>query len=255
VKVFTVVCDPKACLLPLFEKVKTKIGKEFEPAFCVYTKDTNLKLISVLEDFGFKTRVGGLFGESRILALKETARNFTPPFFYCDLDKIIHWYLVKSEEFRNLLDKGFDGDFFIAGRPSGVFLTYPLSLQKTESIANELSSQILGEEYDVMIGDCGLGEKSVEVILKKAFEKSWGSVSEWPLLCFKHGLRITTKQFLGLTWENPERFQDEIKAAGGQIYWERKNYNSLFEWEKRTTALMEQIKVIQRLFGERFTLS
>lgn len=254
-KVFTVVCDPKASLLPLFEKAKAKIGKEFEPAFCVYTKDTDLKLISALEDFGFKTRVGGLFGESRILALKETARKFTPPFFYCDLDKIIHWYLSNPEELKNLLGKGFEGDFFVAGRPSGVFLTYPLSWQKTESVANELTSQILGEEYDVMTAGCGLGKKSVEVILKKAVEKSWGTTVEWPLLCFKEGLKITTKQFLGLTWEDPEKFKEEINIEGGQIYWERKNYNSLFEWGKRTAALLEQIKVIQRLFGERFTPS
>lgn len=239
--------DPEGVFLPLVEKVKDGLRDNFAGAIIAYTKGTTSELLNVLKGLGLILVLGGLWGESKKAALEKALKTDSQRFFFCDFDKILHWLLIEKEELRSILAFSPKEDFLIFGRDKKTMATYPASWVETESISSHLVLQVLGLSMDVDAAVCLLNRKAAEVICKNSIEKSWGVCAEWPILVYKARLKIGYREAKGLTWEDPDRFGKEIKKMGGLSRWQRLNYDSLVEWDKRISSLVEKLMVIKRL--------
>ncbi len=246
-KVVCTLHDPESRFLPMAERFRDDLGRFLDGAIVSHTKETSKDLISLLEGLGTEPILGGKWGEARKIGIAEALKSGEKRFFYVDFDKILHWLDFARDEFISLLNYQLDKDFLILGRGKKVFETYPCSWQKTESIINNLVSQKFGFQVDVMASACILNRKVGEMIARESKEKEWGSCAEWPLLAYNAGLKIGYLEVAGLTWEDPDRFSEEIQKVGNLELWKEENYDSINEWEKRVTILGQHLAVMRRL--------
>lgn len=245
-KVVSTLHDCEGRFLALVRKFRKDFPKNLTGTIISHTKETNQSLIALLESLGMIPVLGGKWGEARRIGMAEALDSSEERFFFCDFDKILHWLSVERNEFISLLNCQTEKDFLVLGRGKKVFETYPQSWQRTESIINELVSQKFGFRVDVLASACILNRKTGREIIAQSKEKEWGSCVEWPLLVYKSGLKIGYQELEGLTWEDPDRFEKEIKKIGRK-FWQEENYNSISEWEKRVMICGQQLAVVKRL--------
>ena len=133
------------------------------------------------------------------------------------------------------------------GRSKKAWSSYPASWVKTETIANELLSNVLGQNVDAATGDLIITRKAVELMLEKSIEENAGACAEWPLLATASGFQVGCELVDGLSWEDPDRFQHEIITYGGFEKWKKTKYGSLDEWIKRSQYQLEILQTIARM--------
>lgn len=68
------------------------------------------------------------------------------------------------------------------------------------------------------------------IILAQSSEPSFSTLAEWPLLVKRAGLKVDYFAVEGYEWEDPDRFQKEIKKMDYQKWLE--NYYNTREWKK-----------------------
>ena len=238
--------DPEGRFIPLINQIRNHLRKNFNQAVIAHTATTSKKVISQLKKLGFNPILGGKFGESRKMVLKKALQLKSNHFFCCDFDKIIHWILTAPEELKSLLKTKPEADFVVLGRNKTAWSSYPDSWIKTETIINRLVAKIIGIPADIYTTVYILNRQAAEVIAQNAQEKNWGACAEWPLLAYKAGLKLDHQECQGLSWEDPDRFQKEIKEAGNLELWKQIKYDSVQEWKKRLSSALEQITVIEK---------
>jgi hypothetical protein len=247
VAAITALHDPEGRFIPLLSKQKGSLLNILGEIYISHTKETDPKLLSRLGGLGYQLFAGGLWGESRRQALGEALLAKKSSYFFCDFDKILHWVSVASEELRFFLEQEPEEDFLILGRGSRAMATYPLSWQQTEGVVNRLVSRLVGRQLDVMAAVCRLSAKAGKLIYRSSVEEGWGSCVEWPLIAYKANLSVGYQEAEGLSWEDPDRFQAEIKIAGGLEEWKKVFYDSPQQWEKRFLSAAEQLAVVARM--------
>lgn len=250
-KILSSIHDPEAIYLPLINELKEHLKQLLHNPIIAVTSATNPQIVEVLKEIGFEITEGGLYGESRISVVQAAIKSDFNLFFYCDLDKLLHWIKFEKDEFAQLLNMQLSCDFLILSRTQKAWDTYPESWKQTESIANYLSSKVFGCEIDVYTGDVIFNRKSAEIIASQAQEKNWGSCFEFPLLAFKSGLKVDSQEVNGLSWEDPDKSQAQIEKAGGIEKWKELYFDSIDEWQKRTKSLVEQVEIIKKFLNSK----
>lgn len=238
--------DPKGTFAPLIRENRKLLAK-LNPCVIGVTKDTSSKVIKLFDKLKYEIVEVGLHSEGKLKILKKALKRKEDWFSYHDFDKILHWFKVAENEFFGITNSIPQQDFLILGRSAKTLSTYPASWITCEGISNLLLSKIINRKVDALTSSCVFNRKSAEIIVKESKEKNWGSVVEWPLLIYKKGLKIGYKECKGLTWEDPDRFLDEIKKSGSLEKWKKEKYEGISEWEKRISALNEQTAAIKRL--------
>ncbi|MBN1262770.1 MAG: hypothetical protein JW991_00250 [Candidatus Pacebacteria bacterium] len=240
-------------MIKLLKQVAGLYRNNFSGSVIAYTDQTNQKLIMLLKKFGSFPLKTGLWGESRMAALKQALKSEKDWFFLIDFDKLLHWLKTESQELLSLLKKTPLADCLVLGREEKVMATYPQSWIKTESIINHLAGQIIGFQIDITTATQIINRRAARIITRKSVEKSWGACVEFPFLVFQSGLKIAYQPARGMTWEDPDRFEEEIKKTGGLNKWQKEKYDTQEEWGKRLKNLSLLWETVERLSPVRKT--
>lgn len=249
-KIITILHDPTNIFLPLVREIEDGLAPLLKNSIVAHTETTQKEILDWLEARGATNFIGGLFGESRISGIKKALEkdSHENTFFVIDFDKLLHWVLLENEELQKVLQGEVlqSSDFFIFGRNETAMNTYPSSWIATESIAGRFVSEVLGLTVEPLAAVCLMNRRSALVIGEKAEEKGWASCVEWPLIVHNNNLKVEYVDAKGLTWEDPDRFQNEISEAGSLEDWIKERYDGIGEWSKRIMILNDQLSVIKK---------
>lgn len=239
--------DPYGQMLNWFEKHQPFISAN-KIRWCVaHTQDTQTEFVTKLSEAGCTLLVGGSFGESKIVGLNKAIQMGSDSFMMCDFDKVLHWIEDEPQEFLDTLTKEFNEDYVIIGRSPEIFNKYPQSWVVMEGVANKHISAILGKNVDVMAVVCIFNLKAAKALLLQLHEPGWGASTEWPLAAYRSDLSIGYITPAGLTWEDPQKMASEVSKYPSFDEWKRVNFDSLDEWIKRTSCLLDQLRAIKKL--------
>ncbi|MBI2022045.1 hypothetical protein HYS93_04185 [Candidatus Daviesbacteria bacterium] len=240
--------DPLGIFNSLVRDKLPELNSLFRSVVASVTTSTDKKLIKTLKDrLGWTIIPGAGYSEAKVAALKKALSLDEDKFFFCDLDKILHWLEVAPRQLSKIEKIPLKVNYLILGRDRKTFATYPDSWIKTEEITNFLLSKELGVKVDALAATCLINREGAKVIVEKANGKNWESPIEWPLLIKKNGLRLGYREAKGLTWEDPDRSKAEIKRFGGITKWEEEKFDSLEEWSKRISAMYFQVKILKEI--------
>ncbi|HLD11566.1 MAG TPA: hypothetical protein VJB91_01535 [Patescibacteria group bacterium] len=243
--------DPDGRYLQVLEKYGRALSQFYSRISICATPMTSETTISRMKKLGWDVELReSLYGEGRRVALQHAERQEV---YHCsDLDRMLHWVSEYPSELKDVL-KWVQGDFLILGRTDRAFQTHPFSWQLTESAINTVASQLLRKNVDITAGACLLSEKAKTFLLRSSKERGFGVCGEWPLLLQDAGMKISYRSVEGYEWEDPDRFQDEIKSQGYEE-WLSSRYQTEEEWMKRIDLLKEQVEGmfdLTRLLTER----
>lgn len=240
--------DPEGKYLEIIKKWASLLPNFYSQIILRVTRKTNLKVLTKLQNLGFIVLQGDHpYGEAHRQALAY-GLNKRGKIFHCsDFDRILHWTSSHPKELKKTLKKANFADYIILGRTKRAFATHPPSWQLTEKIDNTLLSKVLGFTVDIGAGSAILNQKAVKTILAKSKEMAFSILAEWPLLVKKVGLKVGYLAVEGYEWEDPDRFQKEIKKMGYQKWLE--SYDSLNEWQKRIEITNQRTKLILKLIS------
>lgn len=241
--------DPDNLFVPLLEKAD--IPDVLKEIPLPVSPETTLQSYELIKKHGFRVVEGGHYGYAKVKALKESlANNGSDYFMICDFDKMLHWLETDREELLQTLNTIPENDITAVARSAKALETYPLAWVETEMIVTRIIGKTLGKNVDVMNGPYILSRKAAEIIAEEAKETGVGACTEWALIGHKHGLSIGNLEVNGLTWEDPDRYQEAIDSAENFDAWKDKAFDSLYEWRKRVEFLHKQVSVMIRLNEE-----
>ncbi len=166
----------------------------------------------------------------------------------CDWDRILHWAEAYPDELRDVADAITRHDFLILGRTQRAWLTHPRVQRDTEGIVNHAFGLAFGQPLDITAASRGLSPRARESLLAlPAPEPSIGCDGAWPLhLARNPDLVIGYAATEGLEWETPDRYADEIAAAGGLDAWIAAFDADPARWEFRLELALHEVAAINR---------
>lgn len=235
--------DPQGSYLEVIQERGPLLEKYYSLVILGVTNTTHSKVLKTLEKMKFVILQGNYsYGEGYRRALAWGAKKDGEIFHCADFDRILHWASSYPNELKKTLKKTPTADYVILGRTKRAFATHPLSWQLTEKINNTLLSKVLGVKVDIGAGSAILNKKAAKIILTKSSELSFSILAEWPLLIKKAGLKVGYLAIEGQEWEDPDRFQKEIKKIGYKNWLEA--YDRPYEWQKRLAITIQTAKLI-----------
>ncbi|HEU5090215.1 MAG TPA: hypothetical protein VFT99_22320, partial [Roseiflexaceae bacterium] len=149
---------------------------------------------------------------------------------FCDLDRLMHWVEYYPDELAATLNALGDADFTVLGRTARAFASHPLTQTTTEAIVNEVFGRVSGRRWDVTAAARGMRRAAAEAIVAGYTDNGIGSDTGWPLFVKQAGLQLAYIETEGLEFETPDRYADEIAAAGGLAAWLEQSADNLQEW-------------------------
>lgn len=235
--------DPEGQCRLIIEKWASRLANYYSQVILGVTKKTHPNTINFLKKLDFILLLGDYpYGEAHRQAIDYGLKNNGKIFHCSDFDRILHWVSDYSKELKDTLEKVNRADYLIVGRTKRALATHPLSWQLTEKINNALLSKVLGLKVDISAGSFLLNQKAAKIVLGQSQEIGSPVLAEWPLLVKKAGLKVGYQAANGLEWEDPDRFQKEIKKMGYQKWLE--NYDTPNEWQKRLEITNQMAKFI-----------
>ncbi len=142
---------------------------------------------------------------------------------YSDLDHVLRWAAIHSEELRETLARACDADFTVIGRSPETFEREPARLRATEGAVNRAASLALGhtgqEPWDFMIATRLMSRGTAQILVDEVGETSIASDVAWPLHAHGRGLSLSYRPVQGLAYrfredfgaERDERDQDPLE--------------------------------------------
>jgi hypothetical protein len=166
----------------------------------------------------------------------------------CDWDRVLHWAEAYPDELREVVAALPDHDLLILGRTPRAFATHPRVQRDTEAIVNHAFGLLWGRELDVTAASRGLSRRAIDALLSLPTpEASIGNDGAWPLhLARVPDLVIGYAQTEGLEWETPDRYADEIAAAGGLDTWIAFYDADPERWAFRLRLALLEVEAINR---------
>lgn len=187
-------------------------------------------------------------GLTRLDTLRRALRSDTEHIHLCDWDRLIHWAELYPDELREVIDAIPRHDLLILGRTSRAFATHARVQRDTEAIINHAFGLAFGQPLDVTAASRGLSRRACEALLAlESPEPSSGNDCSWPLYLarmpeFVIGYAATE----GLEWETPDRYTDEIAAAGGLDAWVANYDADPRRWEFRVRLALLEVAAVNR---------
>jgi hypothetical protein len=236
-------------VLPVLHELYTGIVVLVTFATGARTIDTLRALNVRVEREQAQDRLGlATMGLARQQTLHHAAEMDTASVHLCDWDRILHWAEAYPDELRDVVDAIPRHDVLILGRTPRAFATHPRVQRDTERIVNHAFGLAFGQELDVTAASRGLSRRAVETLLALPNpEATVGNDCAWPLYLarvpdFVVGYAATE----GLEWETPDRYADEITAAGGLDAWIADFDAKPEHWEFRLQLALHEVAAINR---------
>jgi len=111
-------------------------------------------------------------------------------------------------------------DCTIFGRTARAFATHSRVQRETEAIINHVYALVSGHQWDVTAAARGFSQRAASAIVREHSDDTIGNDVSWPLfLQQRGGFSLGYVEAEGLEWETADRYQEEVKAAGGVQQW------------------------------------
>lgn len=150
----------------------------------------------------------------RNLAIKESLNLETDFIHYADLDRLLRWIELNSDEWKRTLRVIPNWDYLIIGRSQVALDTHPRAIVETEDLSNRIASFFVGSAVDVSAGSKGLSRQAAEFLVNKTKPgNAFGADAEWSILLHRRGYRIGSNLVDGLDWETADRYQGRVANA------------------------------------------
>jgi len=146
----TTLHDPESRMIPMINQIMPAFIQAYGQIVVVCTRETTELCVHTIQQMGaiaIHNRGIGYVKNYQLAVQKglELAHN-DEKIFYCDFDRLLHWYKHYPQELHDLLNRRKLGDFLIIGRTLRAFSTHPMTQTSTESLINQIGSKILGFE-------------------------------------------------------------------------------------------------------------
>lgn len=167
---------------------------------------------------------------------------------FCDWDRVLHWAASYPDELRDVVDAIPRHDLLILGRTPRAFATHPRVQRDTEGIINHAFALVFGQPLDVTAASRGLSRRALDSLLAlESPEPTVGNDCAWPLYLTRLvDLVIGYAATEGLEWETPDRYAEEIAAAGGLDAWIANYDADPQRWEFRLQLALHEVAAINR---------
>lgn len=186
----------------------------------------------------------------RYTALRRALDTPANHIIYIDLDRLLHWYEIRPEEWQIVADRGIEADCLIFGRSALAYQTHPRALVMTELISNAVVSYFLGRKVDVSAGCKGFSRRAVEFLMANTTpQRALGTDAEWPILLHRAGFRIDYFEVEGLDWESADRYRQNAADGLSQRLLAQDYDADPEHWAQRVEVALEIIQVALEIQG------
>lgn len=246
--------DPDGAMLAQTRRVLPQLRKLYAAVVVLATSATTPRAIELLRDHGVEVvhdssdqQGGQVLGLKRFELLKLIDQD-SPHVHLCDLDRALHWAEQYPDELRTIVGAIPRHDLLILGRTPRAFAAHPRVQRDTEAIVNHVFGLAFGQPLDVTAASRGLSRRAIDALLAlDAPEPTAGQDCAWPLyLARLDELVIGYAMTEGLEWETPDRFSDEIAAAGGLEQWLAEFDVEPQRWQERLQLALDEVAAINR---------
>ncbi len=210
--------------------------------FVVITRETatNVQTRQLLEAAGFRIiirsfpRTRQLDTASHTALLAASVRGAGSEIFFGCLDRTLHMTHFHPEEFREIINKGTQGNDYLAlGRTVRALSTHPKVQLEPEMYTNAVVGHLLGiPDIDVATGCRIMTKEAAKKIVnfvwsEHRFTNPGVDVSDglWPYIIHQDGGRVDFMRTEGLEFETPDQFSKEI-AELGYDRWVEQNFTT-----------------------------
>jgi hypothetical protein len=187
-------------------------------------------------------------GLVRLQTIRAAAAHDASHVHLCDFDRALHWAEAYPDELRQVVDAITRHDLLILGRTRRAFATHPRVQRDTEAQVNHVFGLAFGQALDITAASRGLSRTAIaRLAAAEQPEPTIGNDGAWPLLLARFpDLVIGYATTEGLEWETPDRYGDEIAAAGGLDAWLADYDSDPRRWEFRARLALHEIAAINR---------
>lgn len=247
--------DPADAMLAQTQRILPLLHEIYSAIIVVDAPDGGPRTADLLGRAGVRVELQAVerqgletLGLARLHALRlgaEAGANFVQ---LCDWDRVLHWAEQYPDELRAIVGAITRHDLLILGRTPRAFATHPRVQRDTEAIVNHAFGLAFGDPLDVTAAARGLSRRAIDELLAlPSPEPTIGNDCAWPLyLARVPELVIGYAATEGLEWETPDRFGDEIAAAGGLDVWLMHHDADPQRWELRVRLALHEIAAINR---------
>ncbi|MDA8219502.1 MAG: hypothetical protein M0Z94_18030, partial [Dehalococcoidales bacterium] len=218
----TVTHDPDKRLLKAMGDTLGPLFAKFGGVYVVLSQRTHPDVEAALRGMGVDTERERkpAVGASRRQALAMARQAGSTHCLYCDLDRALHWARDYPSELAQTLARVSESDLLVIGRTARAFASHPRCMTETEGAANHVFGLTFRREWDICAAARGISTAAADAILAESRVDGVGTEGEWPALLLKReGLRFDYVETEGMEYETPDRFPDEVRAAGGAEAW------------------------------------
>lgn len=239
----TTIHDPEGGLAWLSEKHLGMLRQLFDAIVLVASPATNHQYLHELREQGVHVHQleENTIGQVYYDAIRYALDGDTTPdhVFYCDFDRILHWVHTFADElasFVQYLRTESQDDYIVCERSERAYASHHGPLYETEKIPNMVISHAVGanKTRDFLSGSYVMSRKAARLAVEMGAYDGWEHFGSWPVLMYDNAFQLSYFSFDGLEWETPDRFQGDVKRAGGLDAW-REERNTASEWLFRTT--------------------
>ena len=237
--------DPEKMLSRMIAEYGSSLKQVFRSLVVTVSPNTHRHIVRLLEDTGIKILIcSENVVETYKTALRSGLDENAQHLMYCDFDRALHWVRTYPLELSRIAGILTDYDFLMLGRTQRAFKTHPETQTKTESIANQLGSKILGfkQPRDIMSATWGLSDPVGEFLLKTPYRNKYGFYCEWPIVAWHSAKKHEYIEVEGLEWETPDRYKEAVKERGYEVW--LRDLQSPREWKRRNEVLSECVSSV-----------
>lgn len=246
--------DPDDAMLPQAMRVLPLLRELYVQMLVLVSPETGQRTVEVLSAHGINIERQleqadiETLGLTRLDTIRRAVQTNTQHIHLCDWDRLIHWAELYPDELREVIDAIPRHDLLILGRTPRAFGTHARVQRDTEAMINHAFGLAFGQPLDVTAASRGLSRRACDALLSlESPEPSSGNDCAWPLyLARLPDLVIGYAATEGLEWETPDRYTDEIAAAGGLDAW-MANYDADPQrWEFRLRLALLEVAAVNR---------
>ncbi len=246
--------DPNNAMLAQTQRVMPLLRRLFGPMIVLGSPSTGTRTADMLTEFGInfvRQQIdAGIdqLGLVRLDSLRLAGEQKGSAILRCDWDRLLHWAEMYPDELSEVVSAMQQFDVLILGRTPRAFATHPRVQRDTEALANHTFGLAFGQPLDVTAGAIGLSRRAVDVLLTlDTPEQTVGTDCAWPLYLAQFpDLMVGYTATEGLEWETPDRFEDEINAAGGLDAWNANFDADPQHWEFRVQLALHEVAAVNR---------
>lgn len=250
--------DPDGRLYAQTERVLPRLRAIFPHMAVRVSQTTRPRSAALLAEAGVLVRQeppgapGGyaLLGQARRAGVALGLELDTPHLLFCDFDRALHWAERYPDELAETAERVRAYDCCVLGRTARAFASHARAQHTTEAAINSAFAVVSGLAWDVAAAARGLSRRAAQALLDGCAEQTIGTDTAWPLFLRRAGgFALGYLATEGLEFETPDRYPDEIAAAGGLQPWLDAWDAALDEWALRLEIARLEIEALRPFQG------